>query len=531
MKKLLIFLSALVMSVSCSDFLDQPVHGSENLDQYFNNTKEAEAFVTGCYASICYNDWWQICAFWNMTDMCTDDCWMGNTAQDQSGYYSIVHCTGVGQSNGVLANYWQYRYKSIVRCNIAIDNIPNTKVISEEMKTRLVAEARFLRAFFYFDLVKNFGAVPFIEHLLMPSQIEGITRTDAATLYAFMEKELKDVAEELPQRSAYTPENMGRATRGAALGFLGKIQLYQGKWSEAAATLKTVIDEKEYSLLPDFGQVWSVDHNNSAESLFEVQHKYDETYAMGGFFSMLCGSRSDPDDGWAWCLPSSNLEKAFKDAGDEERLKWTIIRHGATSIPGVSAASFKEKVGDSFPISPSIHKSARISRKVFIPFDKRPDVYSMGKLPLNHRLLRYADVLLMYAEAENMQGHDAEAREALNTVRRRVHLDDVTSGGDELKEAIRLERRLELALEQNRLYDIRRWDDANGKKRICNLMGKEGSFVKYNLSGADQWERENTGEPSDKGISFMDERDILFPIPLYEVTMSHGTITQNPYWN
>ena len=152
---------------------------------------------------------------------------------------------------------------------------------------------------------------------------------------------------------------------------------------------------------------------------------------------------------------------------------------------------------------------------------------------MNHRILRYADVLLMYAEACNELGDDASARDALNQVRRRAKLDDVTASGKALQSAIRLERRLELAFEQNRLYDIRRWTDTNGKKMISNILGPNGSFVKWNTEEAtrDTLEWENQGEASDKGITFNENRDMVFPIPLYEITMSNGSITQNPGWN
>lgn len=536
MKKIITVLvsAAAFVLVSCSDFLNQPVRGKENLDTYFESEEEAERFLTGCYGAICYNDWWQVGKFWNMTDMSTDDCWMGNTTQDQSDYYSIVHYQGVGQSNESVANFWQYRYKGILRCNVAIERIPTTDMLDTDKKERMIAEAKFLRAFLYLDLVKNFGGVPLVKGFLMPEEVQGIVRSDVTTVFGFVEADLVAAAAVLPQRDEYGSTDVGRATRGAALGLLGKVYLYQEKWTETRDVLKTVIDEGRYDLMTDFGDVWSVDHNNSKESLFEVQYAYDETYSTGGFFSILCGSREDPGDGWAWGLPSSNLEQAFVTAGDSERLKWTIIKHGATQIAGVDAASFRANVGDSFSIDPSKHKSGRINRKFFIPFDKRPDPYAMKKLPLNHRLLRYADVLLMYAEAKNMLGEDVgelSAQWALNKVRDRVDLTAVNQTGTALRDAIRTERRLELALEQNRLYDIRRWTDDNGKKTVCNLMGPSGTFVAYNERATDKFERENSGEPSNKGATFIENRDLLFPIPLYEITMSHGSIEQNPNWN
>ncbi len=542
MKQIFIILAlfATISFSACSDFLVEDVRGQENLDTYFQSENDAESFLTGCYNAITYHGWWQIENFWILTDMCSDDLWMGNTTQDQSGYISLAHYQGVGQSNGTISNFWQYRYKGILRSNIAIERIPEAPIRDERKKERLIGEAKFLRAYFYFELVKNFGDVPIIEGFLLPEEVSGITRSSTEDVYALIEQDLTDAANVLPQRSEYSADDMGRATRGAALGMLGKAYLYQNKFEKARDILKTVIDEGEYKLMTNFGDVWSIDAENNEESLFEVQNMYDETYELGGSLSIVTGNRSGGDqDGWAWGLPTANLENAFIEAGDTERLRWTIIKHGATEIAGednfdeLIAAQGNQNGDGTYCIDPAKHKPARINRKFWLPFTKRPANYNQPRVPLNHRILRYADILLMYAEACNETGDDATARNALNQVRNRVNLDAVTASGNELRNAIRAERRLELACENHRLYDIRRWTDDNGKKVIANIMGVNGSFVQWNTSEttADPYEWENQYEPSNKGITFNENRDLLFPIPLYEITMSNGSITQNPGWN
>lgn len=542
MKQLFIILAlfATVTFSSCSDFLEEDVRGQENLDTYFQSEADAEAFLTGCYNAITYHGWWQIENFWILTDMCSDDLWMGNTTQDQSGYISLAHYQGVGQSNGTISNFWQYRYKGILRCNIAIERIPEASILDENKKNRLIAEAKFLRAYFYFELVKNFGGVPIIDGFLMPEEVSGIKRSTAEEVYALIEKDLTEAAAILPQRSELASSDMGRATRGAALGMLGKAYLYQDKFGEAKTTFQTVIDEKEYELMADFGDTWSIDAENNKESLFEVQNAYDETYDLGGSLSIVTGNRSGGDqDGWAWGLPSANLENAFIKAGDAERLKWTIIKNGATEIAGedhfaeLVTAQGDQNGNGTYCVDPAKHKSARINRKFYLPYAKRPENYNQPKVPLNHRIMRYADVLLMYAEACNETNDDVNARTALNQVRKRVNLANVEASGNELRKAIRAERRLELACENHRIYDLRRWTDDNGKKVICNIMGPNGSFVAYNTNQttADAYEWENQYEPSNKGYTFDENRDLLFPIPLYEITMSNGTIEQNPGWN
>ncbi|MBP1615108.1 MAG: SusD family [Bacteroidetes bacterium] len=542
MKQLFIILAflATVTFSSCSDFLEEDVRGQENLDTYFQSEADAEAFLTGCYNAITYHGWWQIENFWILTDMCSDDLWMGNTTQEQSGYISLAHYQGVGQSNGTVSNFWQYRYKGILRCNIAIENIPNASILDENKKNRLIAEAKFLRAYFYFELVKNFGGVPIIDGFLLPEEVTGISRSSVEDVYALIEKDLTDAADVLPQRSELAASDVGRATRGAALGMLGKAYLYQDKFEEAKTTLQIVINEKEYGLMSDFGDVWNLDAENNQESLFEVQNAYDETYDLGGSLSIVTGNRSGGDqDGWAWGLPTANLENAFIEAGDTERLKWTIIKNGATEIAGednfteLIAAQGDQNGDGTYCVDPAKHKSARINRKFYLPYAQRPENYNQPKVPLNHRILRYGDVLLMYAEACNETNDDVNARSALNQVRNRVHLGNVETSGNELRDAIRAERRLELACENHRIYDLRRWTDDNGKKDICNVMGPNGSFVAYNTNEAtaDSYEWENQYEPSNKGYTFDENRDLLFPIPLYEITMSNGSIVQNPGWN
>lgn len=552
MKKTLLYLAALATAASatiaCDDFLEETVNGQQTLDSYFVTEDEATSYLNGCYNALTFYGWWQIQNFWIMTDMCSDDMWMGNLSQSQGDYYSLAHYQGVGQSNGPLNNYWMHRYKGILSCNVAINRIPNAHFQDTQKQERFIAEAKFLRGYFYFDLVRNFGGVPIVNDCMMPEDVEGITRSSASEVWALVEQDFRDAAAVLPERSQYPSSELGRATKGAALGYLGKSLVYQEKWQEAATILKQVIDSKQYELMEDFGDVWNVDTNNNKESLFEIQTTFNETYALGNALSVVSANRTEVNDGWAWGLPTSDLEQAFIDEGDYERLRWTIIKTGATEIAGED--DFAELVADQYAaqsnqhsdmiegtyyISPDVHKSARVSRKLYIPYKKRPSKWSQDFIPLDIRLLRYADILLLYAEACNELGNDSEAQWALNQVRNRVGRDNVTSTGNTLKQAIRTERRLELALEYNRLYDIRRWESIKnpGHKVITEILGPNGSFVKRNTNvlTADPYEYAATKEPSDKGISFDESRDLLFPIPLYEIEHSNGSITQNPGWN
>lgn len=517
--------SALTLGMtSCSDFLEEPIRGQQDMENYFTTEDECAKQITGCYQAIAYDDWWQIYKFWGCVDMCTDDEWMGNTTQDAGDYRHLAHYTGNAVGGGECSqNFWQYRYKGILQCNIALEKIPQVTFNDASLQKRYLAEAKFLRAFFYFDLVKNFGGVPLVTGLKMPSEVQGITRSTASETYAFIEQDLLEAIPDLPKRSEYSESETGHVTKGAAQGILAKVYLYQEKYTEAEEQLKAVINSGEYALLDDFSKVWNMDYNNSEEGIFEVQTDDNMTYNLGERLSVVVGSRDD--SGWSWGLPTSNLEKAFKDAGDEVRLRYTIMTDGQTDVPGDDYWN----EDNPYVITPSKHKSARCNFKLYIPVAKRPSTYDAPHIPLNYRVLRYADVLLMYAEVENALGKDTEAQNALNQVRNRVNLSNVTATGTRLRDAIRLERRLELACEGNRLYDLRRWKDDNGKYAIQNVMGPNGTFVKYNLEeSTDQYELENQKENSNKGYYFKEGRDELFPIPNTEVTMSNGSIQQTP---
>ena len=157
-----------------------------------------------------------------------------------------------------------------------------------------------------------------IEGLKMPSEVKGIERASTADTYAFIEKDLLEAIPDLPVRSQYGSADLGRVTKGAAQGMLAKVYLYEQKYKEAETQLQAVIGSKEYKLLDNFGDVWSMDHNNSEESLFEIQTNGTMSYSLGEHLSVVVGSRDD--SGWSWGLPTSNLDKEIGRASCRERV-------------------------------------------------------------------------------------------------------------------------------------------------------------------------------------------------------------------
>ena len=533
-------MAAAVSMVSCSDFLDQPARGQQNLDNYYQTEEECESAIIGCYQGIVMDDWWQIYNTWVQGEVCTDNAWMGNCTQGVPDLYNLAFFMPTGQQSGPLSNLWYERYIAILNCNMAIERIPLSPMSDEAKKARLIAEARFLRGYYYFELAKHFGGLPIVTGLMTPEEGEKKGRASLEETWNFIKQDFRAAVDVLPSSRRLAADEAGRATRGAALAFLGKTLVYEGKFSAAADTLGLLVNEGDYDLMTSYGDCFDVDHKNCIESIFEAQHEYSDTYNLGGSLAIICGNRNAGDqDGWGYCAPTGWLEKKFLDEGDTERLRWTIIKNGDTEIAGepdldklVALQGDRNGDGSYCVISGDI-KGGRIFRKYFIPYAKRPADFNKQKVPQNWPIFRYADALLLYAEALNETGRDAEACEELNKVRRRVFRTELTGvGGRTLRDIIRTERQLELAGEFQHLYDIRRWKEDNGKTVMANLFGQEGRFVKWNTdeTTADPMEFENQNEPSDKGKNFNEIRDLLWPLPLDEIERANGALVQNPGW-
>ena len=334
MKKILLtafaVLGLMTATTSCDDFLDEEVRGQENLDTYFQNAEDAESFVVGCYNSISDYQWWTAERMWILCDMCTDDYWMGNTGQNQEEYISLAHYMGVGQSNGSISDFWQYRYKGILKCNIALDRIPGVPM-DENFKNRLMAEARFLRGYFYFELVKNFGGVPLVTGFLMPSDVTGITRSSIDACYDFIEEDFDFASKNLPARSELNSSEIGRATSGAALGLLGKSQVYAGRFEKAKTTLKKLIDTNEYDLMPDFGQNWNLLYENNRDDLIDMS---DERTAaiVRAYIQNLQFTYGEYSLAMARFIQSNYVKTGRRSRGVKPQLLRVLY---ATDMPGV----------------------------------------------------------------------------------------------------------------------------------------------------------------------------------------------------
>ena len=525
-----------LVAPSCSeDFITTPQNGVEDLDNYFTTAEECEAFAGELYVNFAFwHDWWQQ-YLRLINETATDDAWMGNLDQDNSDFYAFAHYT-ITASNAParLYNFYYYKYQNINTANVLLKRIEGAD-IDETIKNRCIGQAKFFRAYSYWELVQNFGDVVLLTTPVGSSDL-GLDRTPKADVYKQIVADLKDAMELLPQK--WDSSNIGRVTSGACCALLARTYLFMADYENAYEYADKTINDYGYQLESDFVNIWSVYNHNGCESIFEIQANSDQNYTVGARFPTVVCARGEiwstedtkankTMDGWGWCVPTSNLEQAFLDEGDEIRRKSTIIRYG-------EAVYGDEEANPEYKFDTSLNKSARTWRKLYVPIAMRQELAAQGgiddNVPLDLICIRLAEMYLTRAEAAYFLGDNSKALADINVIRNRVNLAPKTGlSGNELLYAIWNERRLELAGEGMRLYDLRREiDPVQNKARIACVMGENGEFVKYNATSTDEWEVKNTKEPSNEGHLFVEGRHELWPIPQAEIDRSNGSISQNP---
>jgi starch-binding outer membrane protein, SusD/RagB family len=526
-----IFILILVISFSCKEsFINTPQNGVTDLDNYFTNLDECESFVDGLYKGFAYwHDWWQ--NYLRLTnEMATDDAWMGNLNQDASGNYPFAFYTITASNDpGPLINFYYYKYQNIASANVVMERVPNVS-ISDDDKNKLMGQAKFFRAYSYWELVQNFGGVVLTLKTMGTSELNA-NRSPKSDVYAAIVSDLKSAAQLLP--ATWDSKNTGRVTSGACKALLARTYLSMKDYENAYAYADTVIRFYNYSLEKNFINVWSCYNHNGSESIFEIQTSSDQNYAVGGRIPVVVNARgeiwpsdetSKAMDGWGWCMPTSNLESIYKSEGDSIRLKSTIIRRGLP-VYGDSTDN------PAYNFDPDLNKSCRTWRKLYVPIAVRKSLTSKdGHIPLDMILIRLAEMHLTRAEAAYFLSKPDVALADIKTIRDRVKLPEKKDLiGNNLLYAIWKERRMEFAGEGMRLYDLRREIDLVANKQMIDVvMGPSGTFVQYNATSTDYWEKLHTKEPSNKGTAFVEGRHELWPIPQAEIDKSKGVLSQNP---
>lgn len=474
------------LSISCSDdFVDRVPPYAVDSENYFNSKDDYEKALIGAY-DLLHATYVNVM----LGEIASDNTLAGGgSATDVVGFQQIddmIH-TPV---NANLKNVWDWMFAGVGRCNYILEFKDKTEF---EGKEQIIAQARFLRAYYHFELVKWFGGIPLTgdKRFKVGDELT-VPRASVEEVYAVIESDLIYAIENLS--TAAQPK--GRVTVGAAQALLGKAYLYQKKYAQAASTLELVIGSGTYNLVENYSTIFENEHENNIESVFEIQY----TDAQGASFDCLQCSEGNVavgfngprtyagplfDSGYSFNVPTAEAYAAFED--DDNRRDIAILNMVAWAAE--TGASYGEG-----------HEHTGFFNRKYIP---RQGDQNLGddKLtnPNNYRSIRYADVLLMAAEAYSAGGIDeAKAREYLNRVIRRAfgnNNHDVTASGPGLTDLILNERRLELVGEGHRFFDLVR-----------------------------------TGKAAGTIPGFVAGKHDLFPIPFEEIQFSNGNWAQNPQY-
>ena len=529
MKTLKYYIFALLLVFTgCRDYLTEIEPGTTLLNDFFTSTAAAKQNVTGCYVPLMWEYNNTYLSEWFIGDIVSDDALKGGgSTSDMADAYDMENWRTTSQ-NTLLLDFYRAQYQGIARCNLAIKYISQMEIGTDSiftptMKNNLLGEAHYLRAYYYFRLVRVFAGVPITTEVIDNSDNWGVPRASTEQVYNLILEDLTKANYMLPVRSAMKAEDLGRATKGAAQAMLLKVNLYMASpyWNKQltqdAATYyaaakqwgDSIIASGEYSLCPNYEDNFTLVGENGPESIFEIQYMevpwgdYGEGFGFtaGSFTQILTRSRSSLiGGGWGFNHPTQNLYDEF-EAGD-------IRRDVAILNPA-----------DSLIETPSVEiylGSRYLNNKYGMYRDPAAQGGGFGKWslhatrgPLNNRQIRYADVLLMYAEACLGAGDEASARAYINKVRQRVGLADVATADNA---TLRHERRVELAMEGHRWFDLVRWE------------GVAGNGLKAHM---DAYKANETQEAQSHIQEFVAGKHEIFPIPQEEIQLNPIEMKQN----
>lgn len=494
----ILVITALVAGLhACQDeFLElSPIIGTTE-ENFYRTSDDAIAAVNAAYAALQFElspaghfRW-----FWG--DIMSDDSGKGGSGDNDVNELLQLETFKGPTNTDLLEAEWSADYEGIYRANVVLEEVPGIDM-DGALKARILGEAKFIRAWFYYNLVTIFGGVPMADHVLAPSEYN-MPRASANEIWQLVEQDLKDAIPDLPLRSQYAQADLGRITRGAAQALLLKTFLWQERFAEAQPLAEQIINSNEYTLDPFYSRIFTQAGENGPGSVFEIQYmnasggNWGRNAANEGTFTNVFQRARGQFEGYGFNIPTQDLVDAFFAEGFEDpRLTYTVFREGDEM--GDRGTFTKEATGfphDYYPRKYFNNKSEEA------PFgDPNPNGGS------NDRVIRFADVLLMHAEAAYHNGDEAAARNSLNTVRARARgsnpdiLPDIEASGSALLQAIYRERRIELALEGHRFFDLVRTGRAAAE--LGDLGYQEGVHN-------------------------------LFPIPESQIQATNGAVTQNP---
>lgn len=439
--------------MSCDDFLTTDLKGEYTSENFYTSAENATMAVNAIYNSLYGN------TLWIFGDVASDDAVKGGNAGDQADI-NAINDFSAKSDNGVLNTYWQSTYETVSRANNAIANIPGI-TMEGNLKSRLIAEAKFLRAYSYFNLTNIFGKVPL---KLQPQNTVAaiyVGLSEVSTIYTQIEKDLTDAIPVLPVQ--YSAEK-GRITKGAAYALLAKVQLYQKKYTESLASIKSLEDLQTYNLLKNYSDLFKSGAEDSVEVIFGLRFINNTEVSLGNNLNVWFAP--SPEGGYFFNAPTQNYVDAFTEKTianqDDPRLDVSIGRQGK---PWFNNTTF----------NPAWSEATGYLVKKYNEDMTKGLAKSQSTVP-NH-VIRFADILLMKAEAINEAGGtDALTKAAaeVNKVRARAGLAPTMAATTAtLRAVIRNERRKELGFEFHRFFDLMRW----GKETAESALGTDFKWV------------------------------------------------------
>lgn len=493
------------------------------INSYFWKTEtDATMAINGIYRSMPGTDYMYL-------DCATDLAWNEIS-------WEKAHLLGNGSQDAELWSWtsdkWKTAYETIQRVNYFMENIDRVEAISPELKNRLIAEARFLRAMTYSDIIFLWGDVP-LATTTLDLKTGTLERDPKAEVFDFVVKELKEIAQFLPEQ--YDAANVGRITKGAAKSMLMRTYLRENKYAEAKGVAKEVMDMGIYSLYPNYEKLFKYEGENCSEVIFDKQYiatNYSNNVSKMFSPRSCFGNGSivplkelvdsyEMLNGKSITDPASGYDPYKPYEGRDPRLKATILTPGAKMPDGniFNPLPNQEPMGTDAVDNGNTNTSRTGFN--FLKYVNPEDLAeSNNNCHNNIILIRYAEVLLSYAEAKvETNDIDQSVYDAINAVRKRAGMPGFSSGKSqtELRDIIRQERKVEFPLEGVRYFDIRRWKIAEkvlpGQTYGITYVDAKGNLVTIKTETR----------------QFNPKRDYLWPVPLRELNVNKN-LTQNPLY-
>lgn len=486
---LLFTLVVVLVTPGCKKFLEKQPQGILTQEQFPQSASDALQATNAVYEAL--RDWYYHSGGYPILDIMSDDARKGSNPADQGSTVGPYDSFRITPTQDGLDRWWNALYVGVRRANVVINYVPGI-TMDATLKGRYIAEAKFLRGLLYFDFVRAWGGVPIVVTTDPPL---GLARSSKEEVYTLIISDLQAAIAGLPNKSEYTSGDVGRATKDAAEALLARVYLFRKDFANAETYAMDVINLNEYNLEPVFTDANGINGNNGVESVFEIGAiQVDGTEGGGDQYGNTQGVRGSPNKGWGFNRPSVDFRNSF-ESGDP-RYKGTVINLGDT-IDGIVIVGDGQTPDITLDSLGNTIEVECYNRKVWVPGSTTTSNWG-----LHRRLIRYADVLLMAAEALNENGKPTQALTYLNMVRARARqgnagiLPDITTTDQtQLRDIIFNERRHELGMEGWRFWDLVRTG------RAPAILGPLG---------------------------FITGKNEVLPIPQSEIDLSQGSLVQNP---